>query len=79
MLLKKTVQMVTLFLEFPALQFRQILNGIDIVKGIPILMEGELARIKLLQQLAVGLCHAAQITGDASFPGVCDDGIQRRT
>ena len=70
--------MVPLFLEFPALQFGQILNGIDIVKAVPVCVEPEFAGIKFLQLMAVILGQSGQITGDTPLPGILDDGIQRR-
>ena len=72
----KAVDEVALLLEFTALQIRQVVNGVDIVKGIPVRMKAEFAGVKLLQGLTILLGHGGQAAGDTADLGILDDRVQ---
>jgi hypothetical protein len=76
MILAEFVQMVPLFLEFPAFQIRQIVDGIDVIKIVPVGVEPESAGVEGIQGFAVCLRHGTEAAGNASGPGIVDDGIQ---
>ena len=53
MQLLELVQVVALFLELLALQSGKIFDIINIVKGVPIVVDTELIRVERFQQIAI--------------------------
>ena len=70
MLCPEAVEMVALFLEFPAAQICQIIHGVDIVKAVPVNPAEEPAGEPAVQLFPVGWQHVGNPAGNATLLGV---------
>ena len=72
----KTVEMVPLFLIFSTSQVGQIIDGIDIVKAVPVTAEDELSGKPFFQLLPVFGQNVGDTAGDATLLGIFQDLLQ---
>ena len=72
------VHMVALFLEFPPLEIGQIIDGIDVVKPVPVRANQEFPGKPVFQLLRFRFCHAGNPAGNAPLPGIRQNPLQRR-
>ena len=71
----EVVEMVALALEFPTPQVGQLVDVIDIVKGVPVGAEQESAGEQGFQLFFIGMCDAGNAAGDAPVPGILNDDL----
>ena len=70
--------MIPLLLKFAALQVRQVIDVVNVVKAAAVALEAEFAGVVALQQVHIFLIQACQTAGDAALLGIGDDGVQHR-
>ena len=73
----ESVDMVSLFLEFPPPQICQIVDVIDIIKAVPAGHNMKIAGEPLLQILNIGFQQRGEPAGDAPVSGILYDGLHK--
>ena len=76
MLGAETVDVVALFLELPALQVRQIIDGINIVGSVPVTAQKEFIGEPAFQFFPVCVRYTGNAAGDAPLFGIQQNFLQ---